>query len=260
MGKLFAEAVGYSGLARIDLSNNDFGNEGIKVVAQCLMFRSQLKYLNVSSCGFNIEGAYSFISNLGKNHTVETVVMDKNDLSGTRIRQKVLKDLFFNNKTLKSISFNHCNLGPTGAGHISRGLGFNLNLKSVSFAYNNFGDLGAEFFLDCFFLDSNSLEYFNLAGNSITDIGGAKLVGGLMYNQTLKVIDFRHNSLSEKTGLLLKPLVKLNTHLAKIHLEYNICRIKVIDELKEMMDKNYKRQEQRRVNDIRRQCKYLRKG
>ena len=95
---MFQEAIGYSDIVRLDLSQNKIGNEGINVVACCLMYRSQLKYLNVAHCGFNLEGGHYFLNQLGKNHTVETVIMDHNDLRGHAQRQKVIKDFFFNNK------------------------------------------------------------------------------------------------------------------------------------------------------------------
>ena len=57
---------------------------------------------------------------------VEHAVVDRNNLSGTLQRQKVLKDLFFNNKKMKYISLAHCNFGQTGAAQVSRGIGFSL--------------------------------------------------------------------------------------------------------------------------------------
>ena len=48
----------------------------------------------------------------------------------------------------------------------------------------------------------------------------------------------RNNRLSEMTGLLMMPLPKLNPRLIKIHLEYNVCTLKVIEELNAMMAKN----------------------
>ena len=48
----------------------------------------------------------------------------------------------------------------------------------------------------------------------------------------------RNNRLSEMTGLLMMPLPKLNPRLIKIHLEYNVCTLKVIEELNAMMSKN----------------------
>ena len=79
------------------------------------MFRSQLRHLNVASCGFSLDGAYVLLGSLGKNHTVETINLDKNELKGHKARQRALKDIFFNNKTLKSISMNYCHMGESGA-------------------------------------------------------------------------------------------------------------------------------------------------
>jgi len=112
---LFKEAIGFADLQKLNLSGNPLGNEGIKVVACGLMFRSKLRYLNVANCNFNLDGAYSFLGTLGKNHSVETAIIDRNDLKGHHLRQRVLKDLFFNNKTLKSVSLNHCLIGESGA-------------------------------------------------------------------------------------------------------------------------------------------------
>ena len=75
---VFREAIGYSNIQRLDLSNNNLGNEGIGVVSCCLMFRANLRYLNVANTGFDLNGAMAFLGALSKNHTVETVIIDKN--------------------------------------------------------------------------------------------------------------------------------------------------------------------------------------
>ena len=75
--------------------------------------------------------------------------MDKNDLAGRLHRQKVLKDLFFNNKTLKHASMAYCMLGESGAAQISRGIGFSSVFVSLNLAGNQLGNQGAEFFSDC---------------------------------------------------------------------------------------------------------------
>lgn len=48
------------------------------------MFRAKLKYLNVANTGFNLNGALAFLGALGKNHTVDIVNFDRNDLKGIR--------------------------------------------------------------------------------------------------------------------------------------------------------------------------------
>ena len=78
----------------------------------------------------------------------------------------------------------------------------------------------------------------NLANNGISDKGGIALTRGLLQNRSLKVIDLRNNKLSQMTGLLMMPLPKLNPRLVKIHLEFNVCTLKVIEELNLMMAKN----------------------
>ena len=112
----------------------------------------------------------------------------------------MLKDLFFNNKTLKVVSLNNCHIGESGASQVSRGIGFSPTLKSLSLASNDMGDEGAEYFLEPFFMNTLELNYFNLSNNQISDKGGIKLIKGLMCNRSLSVIDLRHNSLSDKTA------------------------------------------------------------
>ena len=79
--KKFTEAVGYSDLQRLDISDNNLGNEGIGVVASALQIGgSQLRWLSVANCGFTIEGGSSFLSQLGKNKSIEHAIIDKNNL------------------------------------------------------------------------------------------------------------------------------------------------------------------------------------
>lgn len=71
---------------------------------------------------------------------IEHVVIDGNNLFGFIKRQKVLKDMFFYNKTLKHVSMSDCNLGQTGAANISRGLGFSPTLTHLDLSNNKFKD------------------------------------------------------------------------------------------------------------------------
>lgn len=202
------------------------------------MFRSHLKFLNVTNCGFTLDGAYAFLGILGKNHTVETVIFDKNDLKGHKLRQRVLKDIFVNNRTLKSISMNYCNIGETGAQQISQGLGLSPVLLNLSMSHNNICDQGAEYLTNPFFFENFSLESFNLSSNKITDKGMRKLLEGLNRNRTLRSLDLQDNQLSEASVSKLTPFVKLNTKLVKLNLDNNICKIRVIEELNSLIKKN----------------------
>ena len=65
--------------------------------------------------------------------------------------------------------------------------------------------------------------------------------------------------MSEMTGLLLLPLPKLNPRLIKIHLEYNVCTLKVIEELNAMMAKNADKIEKQKLMDVRRDRREIRK-
>ena len=258
MVDLFQEAVGYSDLQRLDLSHNKLGNEGIKVVACALMFRSQLKYLNVANCDFNIEGGYSFLGTLGKNHTVEQCIIDNNDLKGPKQRQKVLKDILMNNKTLKSLSLNNCNIGEAGMHLMTLSIGISPSLVSLSLAGNKIGDNGVENLINAFVLDCFIIENISFADNKLTDKGGAYLARAFMCCKSLQTIDLRHNDLSEKTGILLKPVCKVNHCLIKINLEYNICKRLVIEELNKLTKLNEPKLDKHRTHIVRRKARALR--
>ena len=81
--KKFMEAITFSDLQKLDLSDNNLGNEGINVVASALVRPCRLRWLAVSNCGFTLEGGASFLRELGKNVSIEHAVVDKNNLSGT---------------------------------------------------------------------------------------------------------------------------------------------------------------------------------
>ena len=69
-------------------------------------------------------------------------------------RPTVFKDIFFSNKSLRSISMNHCMIGRLGAIFIAEGLGSSKSLTYLSLNSNNIQDIGIEKF-------SNSLQYEN---------------------------------------------------------------------------------------------------
>ena len=60
--------------------------------------------------------------------------------------------------------------------------------------------------------------------------------------------------------MLFKPVVKVNTRITKVHLDYNICNIKNCEEIDEMTKRNVERNKNRKVVDIRRDHRSIRKG
>lgn len=104
--------------------------------------------------------------------------------------------------------------------------------------------------MDSFFLESVCIKHLYLSDNGFSDKAGTKLARAFCANRSLSSVDLRYNNLSEKTGILLKPACKMNARLIKIQLEFNVCRIKVIEELNELTKANIKRLEQRKHRDI----------
>ena len=122
---------------------------------------------------------------------------------------------------------NHCNIGPTGAFQLGRGLGLSSSLKSLSLVDNQIGDEGIEMLADSFFLENFCLENLNLSKNKITDIGLEIFTPSLNYNRTLKTLDLSANQVSDKTVGKLLPFVRHNTKLAKFNLDHTICKLRL---------------------------------
>lgn len=134
-----------------------------------------------------------------------------------------------------------------------------MTLNGVNFADNNLGDQGIEWLSDCIDGYQFDIRYMNLSENKITDKGSKKFTDMLRANKTVQCIDLRHNNLSERTAKAFRVVAKANPMLTKVHLEYNLCNIKQLEEINEICDQNKKRQESKNLTTIRKQARNLKK-
>ena len=154
------------------------------------------------------------------------------------MRPTIFKDLFCFNKSLQSVSMNHCSIGKLGALFIAEGLGSGKTLTSLSLSHNGILDLGGEKIAFAFSKDGFNIAHLNLAGNSLTDRSGVALARAMLRNRTLRSLDLRHNDLTVTTGNLMRPVLQQNGNLVKVQLEHNVVKINTLRSLADMCARN----------------------
>ena len=152
------------------------------------------------------------------NNAIEKLDLDDQELLPAQVR--LLAAAIGNNKSLRRVELNRCNIDDEGARHLATMLEKNTSLERLNLSRNKITDVGLKHL--AIPLEKNtSLEYLYLSNNKITDDGLKHLAIPLEKNTSLKELDLRSNKITDD-GLkhLAIPLEK-NTSLKWLSLSYN---------------------------------------
>ena len=111
-------------------------------MSHALTKECKIKELDLSQCRISYRGAHSFFSVVQRYQVLVTLTLDRNSLDGAKL--KILRDMLSNNRGLRTLNLNKCQLGEDGALYIASGIIANKTLQTLNMADNNFGDEGLE--------------------------------------------------------------------------------------------------------------------
>ena len=109
----FRKALEYSEIQTLILKDNKLGNEGISVIANGLRAKSFLSKLDVSNCGFNLNGGDQLLTAISRSSTIKEVKLDHNNLAPGR-SSLILQSFFTKDRSLTRISMSSCKIGQNG--------------------------------------------------------------------------------------------------------------------------------------------------
>ena len=91
-------------LKHLNIATNPIGNNGLIALGNCLSSDklAEIVSLNVSECSFGFDSFYLFIKKICKNHKIQTLICNRNNLSGKK--WDLLEDTF-KVLSLKSLSY-----------------------------------------------------------------------------------------------------------------------------------------------------------
>ena len=224
-----------SKLKYLNLSSNPISNNGLISLSNCLSGDKlgELIYLNVTECLITFPAFQQFIKKISKNHKIQTLIFNKNNLSSDKWH--LLED-FFKVMTLKSLSFGSCNLGQC-ISEIAVIFKFSTTIKYLDFSHNQIND---ENFIEFhgYPKENLALEELDVSCNYISDKSAVKFFKNLSENTNILKLNFFDNHLEIDSASTIIDTLKINHHLSYINLNANRIGLKIMNEIKEQIKNN----------------------
>jgi len=192
-------------VTKLDLSYNNIGHEGAKVIDEPLRTNTTLTKLNLSRNEIGYEGA------------------------------KVIDEVLRTNTTLTKLDLSWNKIGYEGAKVIGEALRTNTTLTKLNLSWNEIGDEGAKVIGEVLRINATLTE-LNLSWNYI-GYEGAKVIGeALRTNTTLAELNLSVNEIGDESAKVIGEVLRTNTTLTKLNLSDNNIRdegAKIIGEVRE---------------------------
>uniref|UniRef100_A0A8C3YTX6 Leucine rich repeat containing 74A n=1 Tax=Catagonus wagneri TaxID=51154 RepID=A0A8C3YTX6_9CETA len=196
------------GLDRVNISDNNLGWEGARILSEFLQNNtSSLFSLRLSGNNFKEESAELFSQALSANYRIKTLDLSHNQFSDKA--GEYLGQMLALNIGLQSLDLSWNHFYIRGAVALCNGLRVNVALKKLDVSMNSFGNEGAAALGEVLRLNS-CLAYLDVSCNHISNEGITKLSKGLEVNESLKVLKLFLNPISMDGALLLILSIKRN--------------------------------------------------
>ena len=135
-----------SSLKRIHLGRNEFGDEGMKRIAEAVKSsKAVIKELLIWQCKITAKGAKFIADMLKENKTLEVLVMHGNEVGDKGIAEIAS---VFGQCSIRELHINHCGISYDGAKALSEGFKFNSTIKEVKLWGNKITQDGAHLMLE----------------------------------------------------------------------------------------------------------------
>ncbi|XP_067235933.1 NACHT, LRR and PYD domains-containing protein 12-like [Chanodichthys erythropterus] len=208
-----------SPLIELDMSRNDLGTRGVKLLSDGLKSPNcQLKILRLSGCGVTDEGCGYLASALRSNPShLRELDLSWNNLgeSGLKMLSDLLEDPNF---ILNKLKLSDCEVTEEGCGYLASALRSNpSNLRELDLSNNNLGESGVKIISDGLKDPNFTLNTLKLSDCEVTDEGCGYLASALRSNPShLRKLDLSSNNLGESGVKIISdglkdPNFRLNT-------------------------------------------------
>ena len=178
-------------LERLNLSNNKLDDQCVKILFNILLNCSNLKYLNLSR---------NKISNKGLDYT---------------------EDFFSNNSSLENLNISNNLLGEEGLSYFLLLIEKKKNIKKLDISYNGIEKHGISSICDYIKLNNN-LHYLSIGGNYICDEGVKILIDFLINNESqIKYLSLENNNISKEKAEDISNLISKYHSLNSLNLKSN---------------------------------------
>ena len=216
-------------LKYLDISCNPISNNGLILLSKCLSGNqlNEITYLNVAECSFNFEAFKAFIKNIAKNHKLQTLILNKNNLFSNK--WDILEDAF-NGLALKNLYLGSCGIGPV-LKNVSQAFIRNATIKYLDLSHNKINDKEFEYFQE-YPIENLTLEEIDFSNNFISDKSALIFFRNLLHNNNFQKLNFFDNQLQNESANEILEVLKQNHNIINININCNRIGIKMMKEIK----------------------------
>lgn len=202
--------------------------------------------INLGGNSIPTSGAYNFFESLIKENYLEHLNIENNNFGGYL---DILKRFLTENKRLKYLNLNSCNIKLEAFLKLCDGLTENKGLETLILSNNSCRDLGASSISKALIVN-RTLKNLDLSNNLIKSDGGIGLASALKLNKSLKVLILNDNELKDDSGELFYHALGNNYTLIKLKLHINPMSAKYQLDIKKYLERNKNLEQKQEISKI----------
>jgi Ran GTPase-activating protein (RanGAP) involved in mRNA processing and transport len=116
---------------------------------------------------------------------------------------KVVVEHMMVHKRCNALLLHHNQITEKGVLQLAEALKNNISLKKLNLGYNNIGDRGVEYIVKPMLMSNNTLAKLHLQSNSITEKGADHLAKMLRINTAMRHLGLDYNNIGDRGVKLL---------------------------------------------------------
>lgn len=222
-------------ITKLDLRDNNFDEEAVRLVAKTLTENFYINDLDISMNNLNNPGLEEFLASLKVSRCIKHLKMSK---AGLRDRHAgMIAELVRENKFIATLGLNGNELSIVGGSLIGHALTINDTINSLDLSWNHVRCEGASSIGQALRVNT-MITTINLAWNGFADNGAEAIARALQSNECLREIDLSYNRISDKGATAIADSLKSNRVIEVLKMNWNAIKSDGVSALINGMDKN----------------------
>lgn len=214
-----SEFLEKSSMEVLDLKACGLGEIHASVLASVLKTEKSLREINLHDNKIESEGLKIICEALKESTTLVSLDLGSNEASDPE-HVDAIANLIENNKTLKKLKLQYCNISDDGMRILADALKKNHTLTELNLSFNHCGQKGVEALLRMM-SENDTLEILDLSGNAAERESGSLVADLLETNTTLRELKLDNNYLDSEGAIPIFNALTRNTTLQHLHLAHN---------------------------------------
>lgn len=208
-------------LTRLDLRDNQLGQDGCLALAGALASNASITELNLSNNKVCSHACVCAISNMTAQGTSLTHSGPTHYAQAGAAGYALFRALE-NNTVVRVLTLSSNNISDFSAKALQRCMAANTTITHMDLSYNKIGDSGAKALAEGLAMRNCTLKNLHLRWNKINKVGGTSLAQSLRdHNTSLLLLDVGWNNIGHSAGYEFAEMLTRNTRLRRLDLSQN---------------------------------------